>query len=835
MSCSGRIFPLPFCVAFLLFVLLSGCGQLSAVVSYRIDPSYPVNRDETIHLENLNAPVDVYFDDYGIPHISAQDTVDLARAVGFVQARYRFFQLDILRRFGKGRISELVGDQKILSSSTVEFDLAMRGWGFEKRSQIDLDSIPQFDRDVILAFTDGINQAVKKFNPIEYQILGIAPEVWEPSDTLVVTLVQCWSITHNWEQEAVRLSLALTLGLTGAEKIYPNEPLPGSSTLTRSEKKGTTLPPAIAPDITELFLRGKNPRGFYHENAGDRSYTMGDLSQLRPSASNAWVVGGGLSKSGKPVLSNDMHLAHFLPSLIFLQHLKTPELDVIGATMPGLPFIIGGHNGTIAWGSTSAVADVVDLRFEKRDPANPALILNESGPCELETESVIISVRQGSDFEEREFKLRRTCNGPLLNDMYPGFLPPDAPMVAIQWELPAIQHSIGNIYKANRAQSLKELRLALMAIPVAQNIVAADINGDIAFFSTGAVPVRTQHRGTFPAPGWLAKYQWKGWTPINEMPSSFNPKRGFLVNTNNKVVNPYDHEPLFHVDTAPSYRYDRAVERIQAVGAHDRKTIQDIQLDNKVLRAELVSPIMLKDLEGFTDGSPAEQSALQVMKAWEYFSEEDSTGALLFYFIYREAIVQALKGKTSDSAIHAFLKQRYSTNVVDLWFENNEHVVWDNLSTTAREFRENVVQSSFKTVVARLSDELGGDVGDWQWGRFHYLHPRHLFGSKQVLQFMNLEKTGLPGGLDTVWKAHFNLADDREIFKVVAGPAFRFAIDLANIENAGFCIDTGESGWPLSPHYGDMYKKWLLGELVPMVYDWQKIKAQMTRMRLIGP
>jgi len=826
---------LPFFVVFLLFVLLSGCGPLSAVVSYRIDPGYPVNRDETIHLQNLNSPVDVYFDDYGIPHITAQDTVDLARAVGFIQARYRFFQLDILRRFGKGRISELVGDQKILFSSTVEFDLAMRGWGFEKRSQIDLDSIPQFDRDVILAFTDGINQAVKKFKPIEYKILGIAPEAWEPSDTLVVTLVQCWSITHNWEQEAVRLSLALSLGLPGAEKIYPNDPLPGASTLTRSEKKGTALPPAYAPEIKEFFPWGKDARGFCPETAEGRGYVMGDLSEIRSSASNAWVVGGGLSKNGKPILSNDMHLTHFLPSLIFLQHIKSPELDVIGATMPGLPFIIGGHNGKIAWGSTSAVADVVDLRIEKPDPANPAFILNESGECELITESLIVRVRHGSDFEEREFKLRRTCNGPLLNDMYPGFLPPGAPMVAIKWELPAIQYSIGNIYKANRAQSLEELRYALMAIPIAQNIMAADIDGSIAFFSTGAVPVRSHHRGTFPAPGWLAKYQWEGWTPIDEMPSSFNPEQGFLVNTNNKVVNPYDHQPLFHVDTAPSYRYDRAVERIQAVRLHDKKTIQDIQLDNKVIRAERVWPIMLQDLEGLTDGSPTGQRALQVMKEWQYFSEADSTGALLFYFIYREAIVQALKGKTTNSVIHAFLKQRYSTNVVDLWFTNNEHFVWDNLSTTVRELREDVVQSSFREVVTRLGDELGGDVDDWRWGQFHYLHPRHLFGSKQALKFMNLEKAGLPGGLDTVWKAHFNLADDGESFKVVAGPAFRFVIDLADIENAGFCIDTGESGWPLSPHYGDLYKKWLEGELVPMVYDWKKIRSHMTRMRLVRP
>ncbi|MCP4756953.1 MAG: penicillin acylase family protein [Proteobacteria bacterium] len=823
-------------------VLVLKMTPFATILAYRFNPSYPVNRNETISLANLASSVDVYFDKYGIPHIKAQNTVDLARAVGFVQGRYRFFQLDVLRRFGKGRISELVGDQKVFFSTTVEFDVAMRGWGFEKRSHIDLDAISEFDRKVILAFTDGINQALRTYNPVEYDILGIDPEPWEPSDTLIVTLVQCWSVTHNWEQEAVRLALALDLGLEAAESIYPNAPIPDSPTIASDGEPERPLPPAVAPEIIDLFPQTENVResilphtttpGIPQTKSG---YSLAALAEIRPSASNAWVVGGKRSKSGKPILANDMHLSHTLPSLIFLQHLKTPEIDIIGATIPGMPFMIAGHNGKVAWGMTSAAADAVDLVVEKPDPDDPGFVLNESGPCELTTESIVVRVRDGRNFEEREFKLRQTCHGPVLNDMYPDALPDGAPLIAIKWELPDVQDSIGHLYRANKAESVEELRRAFEKIPSPiQNIMAADKNGTIAFFSSGSLPVRKNHRGTFPMPGWPAKYQWKDWTAQEQMPVSINPELGYLANTNNKAVDPWRHRPLFQVDSGPAYRFDRIVERIKAVELHDRNTMQSIQSDNKSLRAEQTLPYILADLEKLQEPSALEEAALLELKKWRYFSDASATGATLFYAIYREVMLQALGSKTNGPVVHLFMKQRYSGNAVDLWFKDQRHIVWDDFSTANREVRSDVVRSVFRTVVAKLKNELGDDAGSWHWGKLHFHQPRHLFGSVAVMDFMNLDKVGLAGGMETVWKAHFNMADEKNAFKVAAGPAFRFVVDFGDIDNARFGIDTGESGWPLSPHYGDLYKKWQTGELVPMIYDWKRIQSgSMTRMHLV--
>jgi len=812
--------------ALLLILVVFWVTPLGPILSYRISPSHPVNRNESLLLERLSADVEVYFDDYGIPHIEAADAIDLARAVGFVQSRYRFFQLDVLRRFGQGRISELVGEQKILFSTTVEFDLAMRGWGLEERSRIDPDQIPDFDLEVIRAFSDGVNQALDRYPPVEYAILGVAPEPWTPSDCLMVALVQSWSVTHNWEQEAVRLSLALQLGLEHANAIYPNDPLGGSPTIaaTGAPEK---LPPAIAPEITDLFPAGPDLERIARARNRAGGFALGSLAELRPSASNAWVVSGERSLSGMPILSNDMHLSHMLPSLLFLQHIKTPHLDAVGVTMPGLPFLVGGHNGRIAWGATSAVADVVDLLVEREDPRRDGFVLNETRECRLAEHQVVIRVRDGDEFEERSFPLRRTCNGPLFNDMYPEYLPDGSPLISIRWELPQVQRSIGNLYRANRSATLEELRDSLMRIPSpAQNIMAADTAGHIAFFSTGSVPIRNHHRGTFPVPGWLARFEWAGWTGEKDMPRLDDPESGYIVNTNNKVVSPYHHRPLFHVDSAPSYRSDRAIERIVATPRHDQDSIGNIQLDNKILRARAVLPHILKELVKDAKLSEIERKALVELREWDHFADPDSVGAMLFYSVYRSAIVRALENKLSDPVMHVFLKQRYSTNVVDLWFEDEKHIVWDDVSTDEKEDRGAVVREAFRDAVAKLHGELGSDVGEWRWGTHHSLHPKHLFGGRSILHFMNLEKVELPGGLDSVWKAHFNLGASADTFRVVAGPAFRFVADLSRIEDAEFGIDTGESGWPLSPHYGDMFEKWRRGELVPMHYDWERIRGE---------
>lgn len=830
----------------LVFLLAIGIGvmivtPLGSILAYRYFPNYPTNESQTLKLKGLTEEVSVYFDEYGVPHIEAQNLEDLVRATGFVQARYRFFQLDILRHFATGRISELVGEQGILGSTTVEFDLAMRGWGFQEKAKVDLATLPELDRNIMLAFTDGVNQGREQFPTIEHKILGHDPAPWRVEDTLIVSLLQGWSVTHNWEQEAVRYSIALNIGLDLAEKIYGHEPADSIATInhkaqaerTISTEKKLDLPAVYSEQIREYFPT--RPVAFNRtEPIKQVRSVIGDLMQMRPAASNAWVVSGARSKSGMPILSNDMHLSHMLPSLLFLQHLKSPELDISGATLPGLPFIVGGHNKHVAWGLTSAVADVVDLVIEKEDPNNPGHVLNGKRKCPLKTIQEEIKIKGALS---KTFKLRRTCNGFVLNDAYPKFLPEDAPMTSVRWDIPDVSLSLGHLYRANKAKTVDELREHLMQITSpAQNITAADISGDIAFFSTGRIPVRRHHRGTFPIPGWIEKYEWDGAIAKEQMPYIKNPASGLIINTNNQVVNPYYHRPLFHIDAAPSFRFQRVEKRLSQLEKHTRKSIHAIQNDTKIVRGETLLPYFVKDLSMISSWSPKELEALEKLRNWDASTDIDSVGASLFMATYREAIIEAFSDKLSDRALHAFLKQRYSTNTVDKWFERLDHPVFDKLQTSEKENRQMVLVKAFRRAVGNLTKRFGEDTNQWKWGQLHYLAPSHLFGKKDILSFMNLERQPLAGSLDSVWKAHFNLGNIEDPYKVVAGPAFRMAVDLKHFDQAEFSVDTGVSGWPKSPHYGDQYKHWLKGELIPMHTNWDQIKKnyQNKKMLLVG-
>jgi penicillin amidase len=663
-----------------------------------------------------------------------------------------------------------------------------------------------------------LNQALLRYRPVEYDILGVEPLPWTVEDTILVSLLQAWSLTHNWEQEMVRFLFALHQGKDFSEKTYPNVPLSEAATI-KSKVRSFPIPTAITPELENFLSQYKIAK------TPGTSY-LTDITAHRPGGSNAWVVGGQHTKSGKPILANDMHLSHSLPSMLYLQHIKTPEVDAIGVTMPGLPFIVGGHNQHLAWGATAAVADVVDLLVEKIDPKNSNAVVDAKQVCPITKEEQVVRVRDGKNYLEKKFTLRHTCHGPVINDMYPDLLPLNAPIVSIKWEIPGVTESLYHLYQGMKSSSIDEFRSHVMKIPSpVQNITIASVSGDIAFFPTGAVPLRTKQSGTFPRPGWTAEYDWKGFTAKEQMPYVKNPEEGMLANGNNMAVHPASHQPFYQIDAAPGYRYDRIMQRLEEKPGHDLESVTDPQLDHFLLRAKLITPILLSDLEELQDLTDEEVWALEDLKSWDFYSPKESKATLIFFEIFRQSIHLALEDKVSASAMRFFLKQRYSTNTVDLWFLDEKHPVWDNPATKVKEVRSERLKEALTASMKSLNDLLGKDKTDWQWGKLHYHRPQHFFGSKSVLSFFNLESMGMDGELDSVWKAHFNLAND-EPFKVVAGPAVRTSMDLSNWNNSYFTIDTGNSGWPLSPHYGDLYQGWKKGKLVPMHYDWAKIREK---------
>lgn len=803
----------------------TGCAAAS-YIGYRIAPSYPRDETKTLDLVGLKQGVTVYLDAYGVPHIEAADELDLARALGYIHARNRFFQMDMLRRVARGRTAELVGRQKSLSGTTVDTDRIMRGWGIDADAKRDVENCPPELRAYIEAYTAGVNTGLQKFRPMEYGLLRVAPEPWTPADSFALGRLIAWGITHNWHQELSRFLMAWEAGYDKGVTFWPPVPWPGGRTLPPGG--GAVTPgPAVVPEMEALLRSAARTIGPTAARTGDTGYRDNALLD----GSNAWALAGSRTASGKPIVANDPHLAHFLPGLMMQQHLKAPGLDVIGVTVPGLPVVLAGHNGKVAWAMTATVADVVDLYVEQPDPADPSRVKTPDGWATMGTESVVLRVRDGDEMLEETVTIRTTPNGRVMNDFYTGLIPADAPPVALRWEATGNYASLDAFRRAARSESIEQFRDAIRNIvtPVT-NWTVADASGRIGFAVAGRVPVRTKHAGTFPVPGWIADYRWTKTIDAAALPWGADPADGFLINANNVIrdASGEGDNAWRQVDSAPGYRYDRIHQLLTAREKHDIDSTIAAQIDVLDLRAQRITPIVLADVAGLTDPTPAEQAAIAVLKAWDFRADPEAAGPSILYRTYREAVLTAMGDEMSERAMLFVLSNRFATTMVDGWFDAPEHGVWDDRRTPAvTEQRGAAVRAAFRRAVARLGDELKRpDPAGWRWADVHRVHFKHYFGSRSsVAGLVNLKPTPAPGAMDTVWKSHHDIGDADDPFRAMAGPVMRMVVDLGNPDGGRYVVETGASGWPGSPHYGDQNPLWLSGGTVPMLFDWAAVRA----------
>jgi penicillin amidase len=514
-----------------------------------------------------------------------------------------------------------------------------------------------------------------------------------------------------------------------------------------------------------------------------------------------------------------------LPSIVFQQHIRCPGLDAIGAAIPGSPYVVIGHTESVAWTITAAMGDVIDLYIERPDAGDASRIIGPDGTQPLVVEDMVVRARDGTSFTETVAQLRSTPRGPLLNDMYPDLLPAGAPLVSVHGIPSSVAGSLRGFRRANRAADVDELRDAMTGIssPLCA-VCAADTTGRIALFATGSVPIRRSHRGTFPVPAWVPEYRWQDWGGPADMPHATGTGEDLFANTNNLLVDPRRSPVPFHVDSAPSYRRDRIVEMLEAVAQHDRDSMSVIQGDVLLLRARRLLPTILRDMAGARDLTDLEEKALAILHTWDCRAKADSAACTIFFSVYRQVIIAALEDEVRGRPFDFLLGFRYFTNGVDEWFENPTHPVWDDRSTGELETRSDTVRRAFRRGVGWLEERLGGaDPGAWAWGKLHVLQPAHPFGAE--LSSFNLDAWAAPGASASVWKTYFDMSSAEDPFRYQYGPVLRVVIDLADLEHGWWVIDTGSSGWPLSPHYGDQHGLWKSRDLAPMVSDWEELKA----------
>jgi penicillin amidase len=754
-------------------------------------------------LPGLGAAVTVRFDSLGIPHIAAASDSDAFRALGYLHARDRLWQMETLRRAAFGRLSEVFG------GVTFGTDRFLRSLDIRRAVDGSLALLPPATLEVLDAYLGGVNAwiaAPTRPLPPEFQVLRFRPEPWTRRDVVGVARIMAWDLAAA----NAELGMARARALVGPDRIvdlmphYPADApvtlAPGTYEYRRAGVRtyGRAVQShACAP----VRLHACTPaRPYVPPSAALLAADVPDIPPLAAQvlsavamtrASNAWVIGPARSRSGKPILANDPHLELRAPALWYLVAIESPSYQVAGATIAGLPPVILGHNRRIAWGWTNLEADDVDYVIERMTP-DSSQVLTASGLEPVEVVHDTIRVRNAPPVP---FDLRRTPHGPLVPRAGVAG-PPQGGMietVAMRWTAHTPSDELTAILALDRANDWASFLEAARGLrSPEQNWVYADVDGNIGYTATGRIPVRRSGNGMLPTPGWTDEGAWVRFLDFEELPRSLNPPEGFIVTANNRVAGP-EYPWMFTADFATPYRIRRIREMLSTGGPFSADDVQRMQMDTLDLFARALKELAAASAEraGFEDRAV-------LLRAWDGTAGADREEPTLFYTWYRAlqrlTFEDDLGGPmTPSSRLHAWLFAGASP-----WFDD----------TRTREVED------LPALAERAMREAVPISGRRRWGEVHATISRHALGGARpldVLFRLNVGPSPRAGSLYTVNVGGFSALTPP--FTNTDAASLRHVVDLADPETGRFIVTSGSSGNPLGPHYRDQFALWFRGEL----------------------
>ncbi len=766
--------------------------------------------DGEIEIAGLSGPVTILRDTEGVPHIAAETRADVAAGLGFVHAQERLWSMEVSRMAGKGRLSEMFGD------ATLNTDIWLRTMAIDKASEASLSVIDADTMAVLSGYARGVNawmtrdpQSFSSRLPPEFVILGHSPEPWQPADTLIAIKMMSVSLSENVSDEAQRLAF-FRLGMNEAEinDLIPYmvadtpPPLPDLTALL-----GLDTAPLEAAQASALVDPGSQPL------AKHRFAMIDDIMGV--GASNNWVVSGRRTASGKPILANDPHLGLTAPSVWYLAHLKvTKELGsprhLVGASLPGTPFILLGRNNDIAWGFTNTATDAQDVFVERVNPDNADQYLTPSGWADFGKADELVRVRGGPD---HQFTRRWTRHGPVLPVGYKQLDTwlPDTTVAALQWMALASDDTTANagprLFTFRTVTDFQE-GMSPFLTPM-QSMVVADTAGSIGMIAPGRVPVRDQANlvmGRAPVPGWNAIYDWRGTIPYAELPRQNDPAVGAIATANTKIVGP-DYPHLLTFDWEEPYRQQRIDELvINATAPHTPETSRAVQADVMSMALLGLRDRFIAKLDGAGLSTEA-KGVVARLNAWDGQMLRESGEPLLFMAWMRHMTMRTFEDDLGP-VFEDWFKAR--ANVLERLLDGKTAHPWcDVKSTPDAETCETMLVTALNDALVDLKARYGADIDAWTWGAAHYSEGEHRpFSSVKPLSPFFSVRVPSAGGPFTLNRGVTPLSDDENPYVNSHGASFRAIYDLADLEKSTFIQTTGQSGNVFSRHYQDFAARW---------------------------
>ncbi|GGJ23457.1 penicillin acylase family protein [Streptomyces brasiliensis] len=851
--------------------------------------SFP-QTEGSVTLDGLSGPVDVKRDGNGIPQIYASSDEDLFMAQGYVQAQDRFYEMDVRRHMTAGRLSEMFGKGQI------EDDEFLRTLGWDRVAKKEYDTeLSDSSKKYLQAYAKGVNAYLRgkdgKDISLEYAALGFSndykPQQWTPVDSVSWLKAMAWDLRGNMQDEIDRALMTSRLGPQQINDLYPEYPYSRNKAivqegqydeLTRtfqqsgatSGAQGATGTPGTVTSASSGSALTSQLAGLYNV-LDDVPTAVGVNGQ--GIGSNSWVVGGKYTITGKPLLANDPHLSPSLPSVWYQMglHCRTVsakcQYDVTGYTFAGMPGVIIGHNGNIAWGMTNSGVDVTDLYLEKLS-GDGYLYDGKVRPFTSREET--IKVAGGAS---KKIVVRETADGmPLLSDRDNELVKVgkkatvdtaapdrgDGYGIALKWTALDPGTSMDAVFALDRAADWKDFRAAAALFDVpSQNLIYADTQKNIGYTLPGRIPTRAKgDDGSVPAPGWDSRYKWTGFVKQDELPSEYNPERGYIVTANQAVIDSDKYPYTLTADWGYGARSQRITDliesKIKGGGKISTDDMRQMQLDNSSEIAKLLVP----KLRQINLDDKDVRDAQKLLEGWDYTQDADSAAAAYFNAVWRNVLKLAFGNKLPKElrvkGQCLWVDKLDSTGPVDddtkvrecgerdadqaqpdggdRWYEVVRNLMdkpdsdwWKTPASGTRPKADNRDQLLARAMIdARweLTAKLGKDMDTWSWGRLHRLFLKNqTLGTEGpgFLQYaLNRGPWKLSGGEATVNATGWNAAGG---YGVIWVPSMRMVVNLDDLDKSKWINLTGASGHAYSAHYTDQTEKWAKGELLPWSFS----------------
>lgn len=758
--------------------------------------------DGRVSLGGLQGAVTLERDQWGVPHIRAGSLEDLVEAQGYAMAQDRLWQMDLLRRVARGQLSEILGP------ATVDVDKEFRVLNFGRAARRDYEQMDPEDRKILDAYARGVNQFIDQHGsrlPMEFTLLRYQPTPWNPTDTLVIAgyMYRTLADTRRSEldraiiKEKVSPEIAKDLfnetssldhyvvGDPNRENSLHDESQANSDDdddemdyddVIKAENNSPVMPGAgAAPDLTSLLAM--NVKDWVEESQRDIRHSLG---------SNNWVVSGAHTATGKPLLANDTHLELSIPPIWYEVHLTAPGWNVKGFTLPGAPLVVIGHNDKLAWGFTNNGADVQDLYVETFNPANPNEYRANGQWKKADVFDEVIKVKGADD---QHLRLAVTRHGPVVQQV-------GDKHYAMRWTALEPGGLSVSYFLLGKAQNWHEFLDIMKTVwGPAQNVVYADVEGNIGYIMGARVPIRKKGRGDVPVPGDTDDHEWTGYIPFDQLPKSFNPESGFIVTANARVVGP-DYKPYLTDKWEEPYRTARIYDLLN--DKHDLRPedMLKVQADAYSIPHAFIAEQLVAAAKVAPPKDSRAKKLIEQSKDWNGIADANSTVvAFLQSTMYRalNLILEAQLGKDAEKYDWRKLNflQRTLQERPARWLPS-PYNNYDELLTSAAD-------QAVERLEQRTKD---ANPEDWDWKRFNYLDMLHPLGREGVLKKL-LSITDQPQS-GTDWSPRAASRDH--------GPTMRFVANTANWDESIFLIPAGESGQPGSEHYRDQFSYWLDGK-----------------------